>query len=170
MIWIILAIIAPLWLLQNTIHELSHGLTIRYLCNFDFKIWPFPSNDLGRFTFAHTTFIPRENSTDPTDRDYVFIFGAPLFVNIAMILVLYVIIFILPATIALPISLMCWFNLIDFSMAFSIFKSDGVSDIWTIKKLSEISIDKLRWIVLGVFLACLFGNIFVTHYLLTASL
>ena len=66
--WITLFIVLiPLWLLQNIVHELSHGLTLKMGWDWDFKIWPFPSKKLGRFTFAHVTYQKKPTSKDPGD-------------------------------------------------------------------------------------------------------
>jgi len=86
--WITLLISIPiLWLLQNIIHELSHGLTVKLGWNWDFSIWPFPSRRTGRFTFAHVKYFMNKSSQPIPDKGYALISIMPKISNLFFIII-----------------------------------------------------------------------------------
>lgn len=152
--WIILFVcIIPFWFMQNVIHELSHGLTIYFGWKWKFKIWPFPSKKLGRFTFAHTKYIRTEKSKDLSYIGRAFVSIAPQLVNVFFLISTSYI--LLTATISLVWSailvLFMWTNSIDLSVnLLSILRSPNNSDIWKFKRYLDIPLNRVKYSCIGV--------------------
>ena len=152
--WITILIAIPiLWLLQNIIHELSHGLAINIGWDWDFKIWPFPGYKLGRFTFAHITFSRNEHSKNIDAEGDALISIMPKITNLFFILVTgTMLLFGLGNSIYLSILavfVMC--NYIDALVGTqSIFrnsKKDSPSDIWRFHRGLKLNLCKHRVIM-----------------------
>jgi len=117
--WIVILVaILPFWFLQNCIHELSHGLTIRLGWRWGFKIWPLPSFGVGgRFSFAHTTFNRTEKSKDLEESDWALIFAMPKLVNILFISVFSILAAVTSNDVIAMLTLVfVWANFIDFGV------------------------------------------------------
>lgn len=146
--WIVaLAAILPLWLLQNVIHELAHGITMWIGWRWKFKIFPFPSTRLGRFTWAHVVYEPTSKSSDPSPAERALVSIMPKLVNVFFIFL--VAIFSVPlygVPIALALVLMFGiFNLVDFVAGFSsIFRDAPNTDIWRFQKGTGVPVSHLR--------------------------
>ena len=114
--WIVTLIaIIPFWFLQNVIHELSHGLTIKLGWKYDFSIYPFPSNKLGRFTWAHFTYTATSESKEPNNEGWALVHIMPKLVNILFILVSTILAAAISNNTATMLLLVfAWTNFIDF--------------------------------------------------------
>jgi hypothetical protein len=150
--WItFLLVIVPIWFLQNVIHELSHGLTIKLGCGWNFKIWPFPSNKLGRFTFAHTIWEKTASSKDPTDSGWALIYIMPRLTNIMFMMLSVILLYVCSNTILSMILLVfMWTNFVDFCVGlFSSLKKPSKSDIWRFRDCLGIPINYLKYSCIG---------------------
>ena len=152
--WITILISIPiLWLLQNIIHELSHGLTMKLGWSWDFKIWPFPSNRLGRFTFAHVKYFKNKNSKEVSEKERSLVSIMPKISNLIFIFLSGIFLYfqIGPAILLsiLVVFMLC--NYIDFIVGTqSIFrnsKKDSKSDIWRFQRSLDLDLSKMRVIV-----------------------
>lgn len=151
--WIIFLIsIIPFWLLQNVIHELSHGLTIFFGWKWKFNVWPFPSKRLGRFTFANVVYMPTSESLPLEKKDWALVSIMPKIVNGIFIIfssILAVFLHHVSMTATLLLSLFSWCNLIDYCFGMSsIFRSEpNETDIWKYKANMNVDVPKMRfWI------------------------
>lgn len=151
--WITLLIaIIPLWLLQNVIHELSHGLTLYLGWDWKFKIWPFPSKRLGRFTFAHVKYERVEKSKEPPNCGWALVSIMPRIVNIVLITLLMILTLSIPNKIAsMALLVFMWTNLIDFCVGLlSSLKNPNMSDIWKFQQRLGVPVDYLRYSCVGL--------------------
>jgi hypothetical protein len=158
--WIIIACsILPLWFLQNVIHELAHGLTVKIGWGWDFSIYPFPSNKLGRFTFAHVKYTNNENSKVIPEKGFGLVSAMPKIVNIVLIVLsaLFIAIFYNNVYVVAPLIVFTWCNYIDFTVGMlSIFKANKTkSDIWRIQKHLNVDVKFLQ--ILSAFSVAGFG-------------
>jgi len=114
--WIVtLTAIIPFWLLQNVIHELSHGFTIKLGWKWKFSIYPFPSTKIGRFTWAHITYERIPESIDPSKERWGLIHIMPKLVNIVFVLIASTLALAIPNdTASMLLLVFSWANLIDF--------------------------------------------------------
>jgi hypothetical protein len=158
--WIVLLVaLVPFWLLQNIIHELSHGLTIRIGWGWKFSIWPFPSTKLGRFTFAHVIYEPTATAQTLTSRGWALVSIMPRIVNGGFVLISATLAAIL-ASVSPVVSVLCALfaacNMIDFSVGMAgIFRQEpNQSDIWRFQAYMGFDVYKLRWLAA---LSILFG-------------
>jgi len=169
--WIVLlCAIFPLWLLQNVIHELSHGLTIWLGWKWKFSIYPFPSKKLGRFTFAHVIYEKAEGSEDISAIGMALVAIMPKITNILFVLKaqIWATISIGIPSIAIVILLFAWFNFVDFIVgALAIFKSANESDIWKFQSYTNIRPKLIRGSVIGWTIYLLICNIAGTVFVLT---
>lgn len=83
--WIALIAALPVWLLQNVMHELMHGLAI-LPWGWRFKIWPFPGRINGRFYFAYVEYLNVNNITIP-GYGWVAVHLMPKIYNLMVLLV-----------------------------------------------------------------------------------
>ena len=158
-IWILLlAALVPFWLLQNIIHELAHGLTMRLGWAWRFRIWPFPSMKLGRFTFAHVVYEPSAASGTPTNKGWALVSIMPKLVNVAfMILGTVLSIVLRPVSMAtaglLVLFAVC--NAVDFSVGMTrIFcRNPDEADIWKFQSYMEMDVYRLRWLSASIVVA-----------------
>lgn len=151
--WIVLLVaVIPFWLLQNVIHELSHGLTLRLGWNWDFKIWPFPSTALGRFTFAHVKYMKNSESTDPPEAGWALVSIMPRIVNIVFILISAFFLAVFSnMVVSILFLLFMWTNLIDFCVGMlSSLREPNKSDIWKFQSYLGIPKDYLRYTCVGM--------------------
>jgi len=152
--WIALLISIPiLWLLQNVIHELSHGLIMDIGWDWDFKIWPFPSKKLGRFTFAHIKYFKNKDSRDPSLSGQALVSVMPKIINLFFILVAGTMLFFgLGNTIYLSILavfVMCNYidALVGTQVIFRNSKKDSASDMWKFKRNLDLDLTKMRIVI-----------------------
>jgi hypothetical protein len=154
--WIVALIaILPMWFLQNIIHELAHGLTLWFGWRWKFRIFPFPSKKLGRFTWAHVRYIRTSASTDPSDGGMALVSIMPKLVNIVFIYGALIAAILAPSPILLLLLLMfALFNLVDFSVGVAgIFRSKpNSSDIWNYQQRSRMPVGHLRFAAVALFL------------------
>jgi hypothetical protein len=160
--WIVLlCAIIPFWILQNTIHELSHGLTIWLGWKWKFKIWPFPSYRLGRFSLACVTYEATDESKDITPAGFALVSIMPKIVDVALFLIAMfcaVMTANIP-TLALLLLLFATYNVIDFIYgAIAIFMDKSESDIWKFQELLNIKVSDLKWAAVGCSLFLLLLN------------
>jgi hypothetical protein len=146
--WIVCLIaILPLWLLQNVIHELSHGLTLWIGWRWKFSIYPLPSTKLGRFTFAHVTYSPTASSREPAPGDWALVSIMPKIVNCVFMMLGQVgaALFESCPAVALPLALFAVFNYIDFAVGMlGIFKDKKENDLWKFQAGTEIPVRTVR--------------------------
>jgi len=154
--WIaVLVSILPLWLLQNTIHELAHGLTMYFGWKWKFSIYPFPSMKLGRFTFAHCTYEQTDESKELDDKAKALVCIMPKIVNTVLIVLAQI---FATAAIGMPVLaaiflVFAWCNYIDFSVGmFTLFRSSpkDTSDLWSFQRHSGIALNHLRLMAVGL--------------------
>jgi len=149
--WIILLAVLPFWFLQNILHELAHGLTLWLGWRWKFSIWPFPSKKLGMWTFSHVVYSPTSDSTDPSNKGWGLVSGAPALMNLVFLLTGSALATCLwPTYIIAPFCAMfAFFNLIDFTVnAASIFRREpNQSDIWRVQSYTKTDTYTLRWTV-----------------------
>lgn len=163
--WIVfLAALIPFWFLQNVIHELAHGLTMWLGWGWKFKIWPFPSNKLGSFTFAHVLYEPTATSRAPSNRGRALVSIMPKIINGIFITISAALTAILASAPTVVIALFALFaacNLIDFSVGMvSIFRKEpNQSDLWRFKTYIDMDTYNLRWLAAGFILL---GWLFMT--------
>lgn len=151
--WIVLLVaIIPFWLLQNVIHELSHGLTLKLGWGWKFKIWPFPSTKLGRFTFAHVTYEKTPDSADPPEYGWALVSIMPRIVNVAFIALSSLLLAVFANKIVSVLVLVfMWTNLIDFCVGLlSSLRSSNQADIWRFQARLGIPVDYLRYSCVGL--------------------
>lgn len=157
--WIImLAAILPLWLLQNVIHELAHGLAMKIGWGWRFSIYPFPSKRLGRFTFAHVTYSPGPDSVDPGETGRALVSIMPKCVNTVFAFAAAVASLsllqagLLSAAAVLALFLVC--NYIDFTVGMlAVFGSNEMADLHRFKRCLHLSDREVRiWASLLVLL------------------
>lgn len=153
--WIVLFVcVIPFWFLQNVIHELSHGLAMYLGWKWKFKIWPFPSNRLGRFTFAHVKYERTNESKDLSDLGRGFVSIAPQLVNCVLItLTLVALLCWVSSAIVWSaiLVLFMWTNFIDLSANLStLLRSSGNTDIWKFKRYQNIPLNLLRYSCTGI--------------------
>lgn len=168
--WIVLLIVlVPLWLLQNVIHELSHGLTLWAGWRWGFKIWPFPSKKLGRFTFAHVIYHRTEESKDPDNKGWALIAIMPRITNVVLItLALVPSMLISNKAIAMPFLIFMWTNLIDMCVGLlTSLKSPNKADIWVFQDKLQVPTDHLRYICVSVstLFAIMVGVVSVMYFI-----
>lgn len=150
--WIVLLVaIIPFWLLQNIIHELSHGLALRFGWGWKFSIYPFPSMKLGRFTFAHVIYEPTATSGTPTNKGWGLVSIMPRIVNGAFFMMAVTLATLLRTVSPIAAVLCALFaacNLVDFSVGMAgIFRREpNQSDIWRFQSYIGIDVYKLRWL------------------------
>lgn len=151
--WIILlAAILPFWLLQNTLHELAHALALRIGWGWKFRIWPFPSKTLGRFTFAHVVYEPTASSSTPTNSGWALVSIMPIAMDIVFMLA-GAVSSVLLHRVSMAASALCALfatcNAVDMSVnACSIFRNGPVeNDIWQFQSHSGVEVSRLRWAV-----------------------
>jgi hypothetical protein len=150
--WIVLCVvIVPFWLLQNVIHELSHGLTLKLGWKWNFEIWPFPSNRLGRFTFACITYEENLNSKNPGDSGWALVSIMPRIINIILIFLLVSMLALCTnKIISIILLVFVWTNLIDFCVGLlSSLKKPNQSDIWEFQKYLGVPVNYLRYSCVG---------------------
>lgn len=153
--WISILISIPiLWFLQNIIHELSHGLTMKLGWNWDFKIWPFPSKRLGRFSFACVKYFRNENSRDISDEGNTLVSIMPRISNILFIFISGTLLYfhIGPAILLSILSVFIICNYID-TMVGTLgilinSKKDSKSDIWSFQRYLNLDLYKFRIIII----------------------
>jgi hypothetical protein len=154
--WIaVLVSIIPLWLLQNVIHELAHGLTMYFGWKWNFSIYPFPSKKLGRFTFAHCTYERTENSKDLDEKGRALVSIMPKIVNAVFIILAQI---IAVATTSLPILsaillVFAWCNYIDFTVGIcTLFRSEPkeTADLWRFQSYLNIPVNQMRMMAIGL--------------------
>jgi len=158
MIEFLTALIAflPMWLLQNYIHELSHGLAMRLGWKWSFKVWPFPSKKLGRFTWAHVIYFKTESSKEISKPSRGFVAIVPKIVNL---------VFILFGFLALMLSSGCgicstlllmfmFYNFIDYFVGLlSVFRSKPTdTDLWRFQQNLNIDKNTLRICVIASYI------------------
>lgn len=151
--WVtLLIVIIPLWFLQNVVHELSHGLTLKLGWGWNFKLWPFPSNKLGRFTFACTMYESTPSSKDPGDNGWALVSIMPRVVNIILMFLMAILLAVCSNMIISIVFLaFMWTNLIDFCVGMlSSLNKPNKSDIWEFQKRLEIPINYLRYSCVGL--------------------
>jgi len=151
--WIVfLVLLIPFWLLQNTIHELSHGLT-RYIgWKWKFKLWPFPSWKLGRFTFAHVKYEKTEESKELTDKDKALVSVMPKIVNAVFIIMAAILSAAITNKVASIIFLtFTWFNFIDFCTGFVsvFFREPNESDMWRFQRRLDLPVKLFKALSVG---------------------
>ena len=114
--WIVtLAVILPFWFLQNVIHELSHGLTLKLGWKWNFSIYPLPSMKLGRFTWAHVKYERTEESKEVDKEGWALIRIMPKLVNIVFMLLASVLAAGISNNVVTMILLVfAWTNFIDY--------------------------------------------------------
>jgi hypothetical protein len=138
----VLVIITPMWFLQNTIHQLSHGLTAWFKWKWHFKIYPWPSNNSGKISFSDIIYEGSDQSKEADDQGMVLVLWMPKIVN-SILIILSGILAISTLSIEILSALFIvflWANLIDFTIGLtSIFRSQGESDIWRSYELLNIS-------------------------------
>jgi hypothetical protein len=150
--WIVLLVaIVPFWLLQNIIHELAHGLTLRIGWGWRFRIWPLPSMKLGRFTFAHVVYEPTATSSTPDNAGWALVSIMPRLVNGVFIMLSSVSATLLwaPAPVASVLcALFAACNFVDFAVGMAgIFRSEpNQSDIWRYQTYMNANVGKMRWL------------------------
>jgi hypothetical protein len=145
------------------IHEAAHGITIGLGWKYKFSIWPFPSMRLGRFTFACVTYEPTSESKPVSDFGWALVAIMPKVVNVVLVCLSQVCVVFVSPHIALPILLVPWFNLVDFSTAvISIFKTQNKSDTWEFQRLTGVSVVGLRIVVLGILVLLAIWNTWTT--------
>lgn len=146
--WIaVLISVIPLWLLQNVIHELSHGMAAAVGWKWDFSIYPFPSMKLGRFTFAHCKYWPVENSKEIGTIGTGIIAIMPRVVNIAFMVIGMIFCAANNQVIIGVFLVFCWCNFIDFAFGLStIFRKEPKYsvDLWKFQKAFNIDINIIR--------------------------
>jgi len=144
-------VLMPIWLLQNVVHELSHGLTVKLGWGWTFKIWPFPSNRLGRTTLACTIWEKTATSKDPGDSGWALVSIMPRITNMVLILLLAMLLAVCSNEIISMIFLVfMWANLIDFCVGIlSSLRKQNKSDIWMFKEYLGIPTNYLRYSCVG---------------------
>jgi hypothetical protein len=151
--WIVfLVLLIPFWLLQNTIHELSHGLTRYFGWKWKFKIWPFPSWKLGRFTFAHVKYEKTEESEELTDQDKALVSVMPKIVNSVFIIVATILSVAISNKVASIIFLLfAWCNFVDFCFGVCsvIFRKSNESDMWKFQRYLNLPVELYKLISIG---------------------
>jgi len=141
------AALLPMWLLQNTLRELSRGITIWIGWRWKFKIFPFPSTRLGRFTWAHVVYEPTPASAELEEADRGLVSIMPKVVNTAAVMASAIAaVFLSGVPVALVLVLMFGiFNLVDFVAGFfSIFRDVPNTDIWRFQRGTGIPVLHLR--------------------------
>ncbi len=134
--------IVPIWFLQNAIHQLSHGLTAWFKWKWNFKIYPWPSNDSGKISFSSIIFEGNDQSKEADDPGMALVLGMPKIVS-SILMILSGILAV--ATVGVEILsalflVFMWANLIDFVIGLiAIFRSQDESDIWRFCELLDIS-------------------------------
>lgn len=151
--WIVfLVLLIPFWLLQNTIHELSHGLT-RYLgWKWNFKLWPFPSWKLGRFTFAHVKYEKTEESEELTNHDKALVSVMPKIVNSVLIILATLLSVAFSNKVASIIFLLfAWCNFVDFCFGFFsvLFREPNQSDMWRFQRFLNLPVKLYKLVSIG---------------------
>lgn len=151
--WIVfLVLLVPFWLLQNIIHELSHGLTRYFGWKWKFKIWPFPSNKLGRFTWAHVIYEKTAESKELKNEDVALVSVMPKIVNAVLIIVAGILSVAFSNSIASIIFLLlAWCNFVDFCVGFVsvFFKEPNESDMWQFQRNLDLPIRMFKIISIG---------------------
>lgn len=146
--WIIALIaLLPMWLLQNYIHELAHGLMLWFGWRWKFKVFPFPSTKLGRFTWAHVTYEPTPSSREPSSKGWALVSIMPRIVNMVLIPVSSILSVVLLAhpIPAVLLSMFALFNFVDFTAgATGIFRKKRQTDIWSFQSRMNWSLPTLR--------------------------
>lgn len=87
--WWLLFCSIPIFFLQCTIHELSHGISISFW-KWSFKIYPYPHKLYNTFYFARCDYIRRSNSLEPSEKGWAFINIAPRVTNTLFMVACYV--------------------------------------------------------------------------------
>ena len=161
--WItILISIIPLWALQNILHELTHGLTIKLGWKWNFTLYPYPNTKLGRFAFASVLYEKVAGSKDMTVKDNGIVAVMPKFMNLFFIILSSILaICFLHNTIIFGILLVFIVtNFIDFVFGIlTLFRSapkEGV-DLWIFQEGFGYSIHTLRDI--GAIMISTFGSL-----------
>jgi len=168
----VLISIIPLWELQNVLHELTHGLTIKLGWKWNFTLYPYPNTKLGRFCFASVLYEKVAGSKDMNDKDYGIVALAPKIMNLFFIILSSILACcFLHNDIAFGVLLVfitC--NFIDFVFGIlTLFRSapkEGV-DLWVFQKGFGYSIHILRDIgaVAISILGSLIGVLLILHFL-----
>jgi len=163
---VLLITIIPFWLLQNIIHELSHGLTLYIGWKWDFKIWPFPSKKLGRFTFAHTEYKRTLKSKEPDNRGWALISIIPKIVNIIFILLCTLFLFLISNNIiSILFLIFLYTNSIDFCVGLlSSLRDPNNSDIWKFRDYFQISTNYLKYWCVSISISQIVMVILITIY------
>lgn len=146
--WII-ALIAflPMWLLQNYIHELAHGLTLWLGWRWKFKVYPFPSKRLGRFTWAHVTYEPTPKSRDPGNNGWALVSIMPKIVNAVFVVMstIFSVVLLAHPIPAVLLVMFTIFNFVDFVVGASgIFFKKRQTDIWSFQSRTGYAVSTLR--------------------------
>lgn len=154
--WIVfLVLLIPFWLLQNTIHELSHGLT-RYIgWKWKFKLWPFPSWKLGRFTFAHVKYEKTPESKELNNKDRALVSVMPKIVSAVFIIIATISSAAISNDVASIIFLMfAFFNFIDFCAGFVsvFFREPNESDMWRFQRYLDLPVKLYKLVSVGAIL------------------
>ena len=146
--WIIaLIVLLPMWLLQNYIHELSHGLTLWFGWRWKFKVYPLPSKKLGRFTWAHVTYEPTTKSREPGPQGWALVSIMPKIVNSVFVSVsaFLSMLFLAHPIPAVLLSMFAVLNFVDFTVGTSgIFFKKRQTDIWSFQSHMNYSLSAFR--------------------------
>jgi len=150
--WIVLLLaVVPFWLLQNTLHELAHGLALRIGWGWKFSIHPFPSRALGRFTFSHVVYEPKAAAEIPTNRGWALVSIMPriangVFIPVGAVLSVALAQVSIVATVLCALFAAC--NTIDLCVGMaSIFRREpSQSDIWRFQSNMGFGVGELRWL------------------------
>jgi hypothetical protein len=142
-----------MWFLQNLIHELSHGLYIWVIYRWKFKIHPFPSKQLGEFTWSYISYMPKNKSKKIYVNGWASISIFPKIVNIILFSISGISLIFISKKIYIFILIFMFFNFIDFSSGLlHIFHKKNDSDIWDFICYSKIPLRKIKilslvWII-----------------------
>lgn len=147
--WIVLlAAVIPMWLLQNIIHELSHGLAVFIGWGWRFSIWPFPSKRLGNFTFAHVLFFPTATSKDPGNAGWGTVAIMPKIVCGALMVATSLAACLLSGypVAALLLCQLGLFSLVDFSTGIAglLFGEPNSNDFWRFQEHTGTPVGSLK--------------------------
>lgn len=145
--WIVCLIaVLPLWFLQNIIHEAAHGLTMWLGWRWKFSIYPFPSNKLGRFTWAHVTYSSGPDSKEVDDDGKALVAIMPKIVNgVFMVGGQFLAGAVAVPSVALPLAMFATFNCVDFIVGMAgIFKNNKQNDLWQFQSHIGISAGRVK--------------------------
>ena len=151
-----------LWLLQNIIHEMSHGIYIWIKYRWRFTIYPLPSKRLGQFTWSYINYEQTKKSKPIDNYGMATSLLIPKIVNIFFIPISFFLLMIFHEIrqVKLLLTIFVIFNYIDFSSGLiNIFRKKNCNDVWNYKYYSGLSVKLLR-ILFSIFI--LVANFFLS--------